>query len=276
MITFPFAEGAVDAGEIGAGVAAESFAGIGSNFGEDGFTAGVEYGDGVGEIDFAMLVVGLYVGERGPEFGGCETVHAGVDFVEFALVGSKLRFLDDGGDRVAGFAEDAAVTRGIGEDSGEDGGGGVAGFVFLEESAKSFRADERGVARENDNVFGVADGGFRNQQGVASTVLRLLQDGFDVERFDGGGNLFGLVANDGNYFSCMERQASADDVIHEGAATGVVQDFGEAGFEAGAFASGEDEDGNVVIGHGQSIVHWTRSFDNAGINGGTEVQKFSG
>jgi hypothetical protein len=49
----------------------------------------------------------------------------------------------------------------------------------------------------------------------------------------------------------------------------MVQNFGEAGFEAGAFASGEDKDSNVVIGHGLSIVHWTRSFDNAGISGGT-------
>ena len=53
----------------------------------------------------------------------------------------------------------------------------------------------------------------------------------------------------------------------------LMQDFGEAGFEAGAFASGEDEDGNVVIGHGQSIVYWTWSFDNAGI--GRESSKSS-
>ena len=106
--------------------------------------------------------------------------------------------------------------------------------------------------------------------------MRLLQDGFDVERFDGRGNLFRLVADDSDDFFRVERQAGADDVIHERVATGVVQDFCEAGFEACAFASGEDEDGNVVIGHGQSIVYWTRSFDNAGINGGTEVQKFSG
>jgi hypothetical protein len=65
----------------------------------------------------------------------------------------------------------------------------------------------------------------------------------------------------------VERQAGADDVIHKRAATGMVKNFCEAGFEAGAFASGEDEDGNIVIGHGQSIVHWTRSFDNAGIIG---------
>jgi hypothetical protein len=102
---------------------------------------------------------------------------------------------------------------------------------------------------------------------VAGAVLWLLQNSFDVESSDGCGNLFGLVAYDSNDFFRVERHAGANDVIHKWAATGVMQDFGKAGFEAGAFASGEDEDDCVVIGHGQSIVHWTWSFDNAGIIG---------
>jgi len=103
---------------------------------------------------------------------------------------------------------------------------------------------------------------------VAGTVLRLLQNSFDIEKFDGGGNLFGLMADYGDDFFCVERQAGPDYVIDERAAAGVVKNFGEAGFKASAFASGEDEDSNIVIGHGRSIVHWTRSFDNAGISGG--------
>src|ERR1700756_2915277 len=215
-----------------------------------------------------MLVVGLYVSESGPEFGGGEAVHAGIDFVEFALLGRELQLLDDGGDGVAGFAEDAAVAGGIGEDGGEDGGGGVAGFVFLQQGAKSFRTNQGGVAGKNDDVLGVADGAFGDEQGVAGAVLRLLQNSFRAERFDRGGNLFRLVANNGNDFFRVERQASANDVIHKRAATGMMKDFCEAGFEACAFASGGDEDSGVVIGHGQSIVHWTRVFDNAGIRGG--------
>jgi hypothetical protein len=139
--------------------------------------------------------------------------------------------------------------------------------VFLEEGAKSFGANERRVTGKNDDVLRVADGAFRNEQGVAGAVLRLLQSDFRAERFDGGGNLFRLVADDGNDFFRVERQASADDVIHKRAASGMMEDFCEAGLEACAFASGEDEDSNVVIGHGQSIVHWTGSFDNAGIYG---------
>jgi hypothetical protein len=141
--------------------------------------------------------------------------------------------------------------------------------VLLEQRAKSFGANERGVTGKDDDELRVANGALGNEHGVAGAVLRQLQNGFDAEWFDEGGNLFCLVADDGNDFSCVERQAGADDVVNERTATGGVQDFCEAGFEAGAFASGEDEDGYVVIGHGQSIVHWTRSFDNAGISGGT-------
>ena len=181
------------------------------------------------------------------------------------MIGSELRFLDDGGDGVTGFAEDAAVAGGIGEDGGEDSGGRVAGFMFLEKSAESFGADEWRVTREDDDVFRVAEGALRNEHGVAGAVLWLLQNGFDFEGFDGGGNLFGLVADHGDDFFRVEGQAGTDDMIDERAATGVMKNFGEAGFEASAFASGEDEDGYVVIGHGRSIVTWTWNFDNAGM-----------
>ena len=53
----------------------------------------------------------------------------------------------------------------------------------------------------------------------------------------------------------------------------MMEDFGEAGFEAGAFASGEDENGCVVIGHGRSIVYWTRGFGNAGVDGGKRIRE---
>jgi hypothetical protein len=181
-----------------------------------------------------------------------------------------LRFLDDGGHGVTGFTENTTVARGIGEDSSEDGGCGVAGFVFLKQGAKSFGADERGVAGKDDDVFRVADGALGDEKGVTGAVLGLLQNGFYIERSDGGGNLFGLVADDSDDFLGVKWQTGTDDVINQRAATGVMQNFSEAGFEASAFASGEDEDGYIVIGHGQSIVHGTRGFDNAVIYGKSE------
>jgi hypothetical protein len=143
--------------------------------------------------------------------------------------------------------------------------------VFLQHGAKSFRADERGIAGKNDDVLGIADRAIRDEDRVAGAILGLLQNGFCAERFDLGGNLFRLVANNGNDFFRMERQAGANYVIDERAATGMMEDFSKAGLEACAFASGEDEDSGGVIGHGQSIVHWTRSFDNAVIRGRRSV-----
>ena len=60
--------------------------------------------------------------------------------------------------------------------------------------------------------------------------MRLLQNGFDFEWLDSRGNLFSLVPDDGDDFFHVERQAGADDVIYERTATGMMQDFGEAGF----------------------------------------------
>jgi len=72
------------------------------------------------------------------------------------------------------------------------------------------------------------------------------------------------MPNDGDDFSCMQRQTGVHDLIDDRAATGLVEHFGETGFEARALASSEDENGDVFVGHGQSIVHWTARFDNRG------------
>ena len=176
-----------------------------------------------------------------------------------------MGFLDDRGDGVSGFAEDAAIAGRVGKDGGENGGRGVGGFVFLDERAKGFRADQGRIARENNDESGVADFAPGNQQGVAGALLRLLQDGGDIEGFDGCGDFFSLMTDNGDDFFWVERQASAHNVLHDGAATGVMQHFGETRLEASAFARGENEDSDVFVGHGGSIVYWDEGFDNAGI-----------
>src|SRR6266446_790934 len=63
----PLPEDAVDFGEIRSRVAAENFARVRGHVGEDGFALRVQDGDGVGQIKFAMLVVGLHLSERRPQ-----------------------------------------------------------------------------------------------------------------------------------------------------------------------------------------------------------------
>ncbi len=88
---------------------------------------------------------------------------------------------------------------------------------------------------------------------------------------------FGLMADDGDDFFRVQRQASAHHVLHDGAATRVMQHFGDVGLEASAFASGENEDNDVFVGHGGSIVYWDEGFDNAGIErrrGGRRLSRY--
>ena len=44
-----------------------------------------QHGNGIGEIKLAMLVVGLHLGQRGPQFFEREAVDGGIDFVNLAI-----------------------------------------------------------------------------------------------------------------------------------------------------------------------------------------------
>src|SRR5882762_1379101 len=66
-VALPFAEDAVDFGKVRSGVAAENFARVRSHVGEDGLALCVQDGDGVGQIEFTMLIVGSYLSERAPQ-----------------------------------------------------------------------------------------------------------------------------------------------------------------------------------------------------------------
>lgn len=97
---------------------------------------------------------------------------------------------------------------------------------------------------------------------MAGAILRLLQNGSDIQSLDGGGNLLGLMTHDGNNFFGSQWHTGADDVINERASAGAVENLRETGFEASSFAGGEDENSDVFIGHKQSIVPLTEEFDN--------------
>ena len=87
--------------------------------------------------------------------------------------------------------------------------------MFSEKCAKGFGKDQRSIAGKNDEIFGVADGAFGDEHGMAGAILWLLENGMDAERFDGGNDLVCLMANDGNDFFGAKRKAGANDVINE-------------------------------------------------------------
>ena len=89
-IALPLAEDAVDLCQIGTGVTAENFAGIGRDLREHGFALGAERGNGVGQVKLAMFVIGFDLRQRGPELFEREAIDGGIDFVDIALVGGEL------------------------------------------------------------------------------------------------------------------------------------------------------------------------------------------
>jgi hypothetical protein len=77
---------------------------------------------------------------------------------------------------------------------------------------------------------------------VTGAVLRLLENGDGVKRFDNGRNLFRLMTDDDNGFAGFQRSARPNNLFDKRAATGAVQNFSEIGLQAGALACGKNDD----------------------------------
>ena len=117
------------------------------------FIFGGEHSDSIRQIQFAMLIVRFYLGQRRPEFLQREAVDAGIDFVELALLVGKLRFLDDGGDSRFGFAHHAAVARWIGQHGRKNRGRSISAAMRRNERFQGLRAHKGSVAREHNSKF---------------------------------------------------------------------------------------------------------------------------
>ena len=111
------------------------------------------------------------------------------------------------------------------------------------------QAHERSVAGKYDGKFGVTQCAARYLHGVTGAVLRLLQNGGHLIRGDGGGDFFGLVADDDNGLFRAQGHTGAEDLFDESAAAGAMQNFCEAGFQAGAFTGGENDYGKIFVFH---------------------------
>jgi len=246
------AELGVETGEFGACVDAEDFDGVIGGDGDDTlFGAGEDLGH-VGEVELAVSVVGgevVDVGEQGSEGEGVE---AGVDLTEtgFALGGGEGFFFDDLNDlAVAGFllaVDDAAVAEGVFGEGSQQRHGGAALEVGVVQAGEGFGADEGGVAGEDQGVVVVGECVAGHHEGVAGTSLFRLENELDAGGGDGLLYAVSFVADDGvNVAGGNKVPGGVDDVLQEGLAADLVQDFGEAGFEACAFSGGEDDDGET-------------------------------
>ena len=260
------AENAVHFAELGAGVAPEYFLRVRGHLSQHRIALLREHGDDVGQVEFAVRVVGLEARERGPQFVEREAIHARVNFVDGSLLFAELRFLDDGGDGASGLPQNTAVAGGVLDDGGQNGGRGVAVAVRLQKRAQRSRADERGVSRQHQHVLdAVADGAARHQQGVSRAMLRLLQDCLDAQRLKRCTHVVCLMTHNGEDFLGAQRLAGTNHMLHERSATRAVQHFGAVRPQPRPFSRSQDDDDEIGGGHKQLILRHMRAFDNSGL-----------
>jgi len=97
---------------------------------------------------------------------------------------------------------------------------------------------------------------------MARAALRILNYSFRAERRDCRRDRVRLKSNDHDSVGSFERLARADYVPDERAAAHAMQNFGDAGIEARAFARGQDDDNRVFGGHELLIVASLIAFGN--------------
>ena len=159
-------------------VAAENFLRVGSDFRQDAFVALAKKRNRVGEIQLAMSVFRTQRVEARPQLRQREAINAGIHFANRALLGRGAFFFHDGLHAPFGIAHDAAIIGGIVKFGGENRGGSFAAAVRVEKRGKSFSAQQRRIARNNDrNLRAFANGAPRDLHRVAGAALRLLQNG---------------------------------------------------------------------------------------------------
>jgi hypothetical protein len=242
---------------LGDGVGAKELVGVIGVEGNDALAGCGEHLRHVGQVKLGVGIVAGELVEVGEQGRGLEGVEAHVDFTERELLRGQHFLLDDGGDfRRAGRGmgalspeNNAAVACWVGRLSCGEGHGGLLGVVEGGQRGQGLGVNERSVAGEDQDVFVAGDGFAGTLDGVAGAALLGLVDEMDAGGGDGRFHFFCLVADDGeDVFRGDDLGSGGDYVGQERLAADFMQHFGAAGFEAGAFAGGHDDDGEVFRG----------------------------
>ncbi len=106
-------------GQLSAGVHAQALLGVVGLVGEHRPARLAGDGQHIGEVEFALGVVRVHLGQGLEEGGGIEAVEAGVALGDGGLLGRGVLLLHDAGHLAGPVAHDAAVTEGVRKLHGE-------------------------------------------------------------------------------------------------------------------------------------------------------------
>ena len=242
------AHGRIQVHHLGDGVGAQHLVHALGLQGHDALAVGHQQGCHVRQVELAVRVIGAEQVELAEERLSLEAIDPGVDLARGKL-GRRQRLLLDDGKHIGlacGEAQDAAVAGGILGDRGQDGHRRPLFQVQLAERRERLGADQRNVARENQQVLrkrraGELQPGLEHMHGVAGAALVWLRDKRDTRGGHCGLHPLRLVAHDAiDRFGGNQRLCRTNDVQQQGASAHLVQHLGPLAVEPRALARGHD------------------------------------
>ena len=216
--------------ELGAAVDAANLVGIRDGDGFDDAPSLAENRHEVGQIVFALGVVGGDGSHGVEEALEREGVNAGIDLVDVALRRAGVALLDDTCNPLAG-SDDSAVAVRVGHDRGDDRGRGARLSVMIRQILQGLRREQRHVAREEDQGAGRTAERRRCRQRMRGPELWLLHHEADTRvsrksRF----HRVRLVSDDDDRGAGLKNGGGRQDALDHREAGDAVQDFGSADF----------------------------------------------
>ena len=162
--------------------------------------------------------------------------------------------LNDGAHLSGVIGDHPAVAAGIGQAGGEQGDGGAAGPVALEQVLQGLPAQQGHIAIEHQQFACEAGQGLQQLlHGVAGAVLGLLQHVLQLgPGRQGGFNPLGLVAHHQQLAGGIEPLATGQHPFHQGGARQGLEHLGQVALHAGALPGSQHGNGE----HRQGRDHW--------------------
>ena len=247
-------DAAMHLGQLIAAVDAQSFFDGQPVGGDDALAIRQHDGGGVGQVEFALLVVGVDVFQGSEESLIVEDVASDVDFGDCFLSSVGVFFFDDALEFTVGIADDAAEAEVVFGDSGADHAGGFFVFIVLEQGGKRTALHQRRVAGEDHGrAVVLAEVFFANHHRMPGAVLFRLQGEFDIlVHRERGFDLLCFMTHDNDQPLDTGGTGGIEDVFDHRPAAQWVQDLRRRRFHTGAF-SGSEDDGDGGGGHGVAL-----------------------
>ena len=241
-------------GQLGSVVDAGDQPGLLDGDGGDLAACLAQQSDDIGEVLLALGVVRRHVGQLIAELVDAEDVDAGVRLADGALGLGRVLLLDDAVEGAVGRAHDAAVARDVVREQRHHAGGRCIGPVRLDEATEGVGVEEGHVAVDDEHLTGEVGrqrrDGELHRAACAGHLVLIDDHALGHVDSDDAGDPVALVTHDADHVRGLELAGGGEHVRDDRHAAQRMQQLRQRRLHAGALAGGEDDDGELRIGHG--------------------------